>query len=169
MKRTRAITLAILGAIALSGCAPQEPKEATTYTNVAECTADGYATDVCQKAIDDAKKLTEQNGPRFATADQCAAQFGNCQKSSSGDWFMPALMGYMVGNMMSNGSRSAPTPIYIDRDHRQVGASYAGGVYRPVAAAPTYTARSTARAAAARASTSSRGGFGGRSGGSFGG
>lgn len=167
MKRTNAITLALIGALAISGCA-EEKKEPTTYANVAECVADGINTTVCQDSFNEAKKVTEQNAPKFASADQCAAQFGSCQQSSGG-WFMPAVMGYMVGSMMNGGSRAPATPIYIDRDRRPQAASFVGGAYRPTAAAPTYTARAQARATAARASTSSRGGFGGRSGGSYGG
>jgi len=171
-KRTAAITLAVLGAIAMStGCSEQ--KEPTSYATIQECTQDGNSFDTCTKAQNEAKAETEKNAPKFASQEQCQAQFSNCQQSSSGGWFMPALMGYMVGNMMSNGSRQVATPIYYDRDRRPQAAGFVGGVYRPIPAAPTYTARAAARASAARASAStgsrSSGGFGSRAGGSFGG
>ena len=167
MKRTSTITLALLGALALTGCS-EEKKEPTTYKSVAECTADGISAAECQKSFDEATKAA----PKFATQDQCAAQFGNCQVQTNADgtsWFMPALMGYMVGSMMSNGSRSYAQPVYIDRDRRPVTGGYSGGVYRTTPAAPSYTSRQAARASAARASTSSRGGFGGSSSSSYGG
>ena len=169
-KRTAAITLAILGALSAGGCANPEPTSSATYTNIAECVADGFNETVCSKSLGEAKKVTEANAPKFASAEQCAAQFSNCEKSSSGAWFMPAVMGYMVGSMMNGGSRAPATPIYYDRERRPQAASFAGGAYRPTPAAETYTARSQARAAAASrsASTSSRGGFGGRSGSSGG-
>jgi uncharacterized protein YgiB involved in biofilm formation len=181
------ITLAILGALAASGCAPSaedtiaQDKSPATYANLTECTNDGNTTADCQKAFDESKKLTEEKAPKFASQAECAAQFGSCAPapaqasagggSSDGGWFMPAMMGFMVGNMMADGSRAPAQPIYIDRDGRQQAASFAGGSYSARPAPQTYTAKaSAARAAAAsRASTSSRGGFGGRSSGSFGG
>lgn len=156
MKRTSLITLAILGALTLTSC-KNEP-QATSYENISECVQDGHERFVCEKAFEEAKKVTEQNAPKYATAEQCAAQFNNCQKSSDGSWFMPAVMGYMVGNMMSNGSRAPAQPVYIDRYGYRQTASFTGGNYRPTPAPTSYSAR----AAAARASTSSRGGFGSR-------
>ncbi len=158
-KRTAAITLAVLGAIALStGCSEQKPP--TTYTSVSECVSDGNSTAECQKALADVTAQTEKDAPKFTTQDQCQAQFGNCQKSSSGDWFMPAVAGYMLGSIMNNGSRAAPQPVYIDRDRRPMAASYSGGVMRTAPAPQSYTSRVAASRSAP--STSSRGGFGSR-------
>lgn len=163
MKRSSAITLAVLGALALSGCS-EEQKPPTQYTSVAECTADGIAQETCQKSFDEAQKAA----PKFSSMEQCQAQFSNCQQSSSGDWIMPAMAGYLVGSMMNNGSRGYAQPVYIDRDRRPVTSSYSGGVYRTTpSTTPSYQTRQTqARAAAASrssATTSSRGGFGSRS------
>ena len=156
-KRTAAITLAVLGAIALTACSEQKPP--TTYTSVSECVSDGNSAAECQKALADVTAQTEKDAPKFTTQDQCQAQFGSCQKSSSGDWFMPAVAGYMLGSVMNGGSRAPAQPIYIDRDRRPVAASYSGGVYRPTPAPQSYTSRVAASRAA---STSSRGGFGSR-------
>lgn len=171
MKRSSQITLAILGALALTSCADPSSQSSstsvtagpTTYANLEECVKDNdYST--CKAAEEQAKKQTAESAPRYATADQCQAQFSNCQKSDSGDWFMPAVMGYMVGSMMSDGSRGYASPVYYDRGGNAVRADFSGGSYKPATAAPTYASQAPARAAAAsRASTASRGGFGSRS------
>lgn len=157
MKRSSAISLAIVGALALSGtgCTSADSNEPTTYRNVTECVQDGKSQATCDKAFADAKAEAEKTAPKFASQAECAAQFGNCQQSASGGWFMPALMGYMVGNMMSNngGTRYVTQPVYVDRSGRSVTSSYSGGSYRTTSAAPTPSAR-------AAATTSSRGGFG---------
>lgn len=161
MKRSSAISLAIVGALAMSGCSPSpQADEPTTYRNVTECVQDGKSQATCEKSFADAKAEAEKTAPKFASQAECAAQFGNCQQSASGGWFMPALMGYMVGNMMSNngGTRYVSQPVYIDRSGRDVTSSYSNGTYRTTPSAPTYTQRASARAAAA--STGSRGGFG---------
>ena len=166
-KRTTAITLAILGALAMSSCAPEEPKTASTYTDIGQCISDGNDKGTCEKALASAKADAEKNAPKFASAAECSAQFSNCTQSASGGWFMPALMGYMVGNMMSNGSRGyAPAPVYYDRDRRATTVTpIAGGGYARNSAPQSYSSKVAARSAASssRATTSSRGGFGGRS------
>lgn len=173
MKRSSAISLAIVGALAMSGCTPTpQADEPTTYRNVTECVQDGKSQATCDKAFADAKAEAEKTAPKFASQAECAAQFGNCQQSASGGWFMPALMGYMVGNMMSNsGTRYVSQPVYVDRSGRDVTSSYNGGRYTTSTAAPSASARAASRASAARssASTSSRGGFGSSSRGGFGG
>lgn len=160
MKRTAAITLALLGALSVTGCA-EKKIEPTTYTNVVDCTADGNSRETCVKAFEDAQKATAENAPKFNSAEACQAQFGSCQQSASGGWFMPALMGYMIGSMNSGGSnRYYSSPVYHDRSGRPVAASFSNGTYKATSAAPSYSSRVQARAAAAKASTSSRGGFG---------
>lgn len=160
MKRSSAISLAIVGALAMSGCTPTpQADEPTTYRNVTECVQDGKSQATCDKAFADAKAEAEKTAPKFASQAECAAQFGNCQQSASGGWFMPALMGYMVGNMMSNsGTRYVSQPVYVDRSGRYATSTYSNGSYRTTPSAPSYTQRAQARAAAA--STGSRGGFG---------
>lgn len=157
MKRSSAISLAIVGALALSstGCTSADSNEPTTYKTVTECVQDGKSQATCDKAFADAKAEAEKNGPKFASQAECAAQFGSCQQSASGGWFMPALMGYMVGNMMSNngGTRYVTQPVYVDRSGRSVTSNYSTtGRYTTTSAAPTAAARA--------ATTSSRGGFG---------
>lgn len=178
MKRTKMLTLAIMGSLALAGCA-EAPQEPTTYKTVAECTADGKAADICQKSFDDAKKLTEQNAPKFGSLAECQAQFGQngCTGGSNtqGSFFMPLMMGYMLGNMMGSSSSSydrnrsgysyaPPRPVYRTATGGTQAASFVGGRYTATPAAPSYAARVSARSTAS--TTSSRGGFGGRSAGS---
>lgn len=191
-KMSHSIALAFLG-LALASCADQ-PKEESTYANVAECTADGKSQQECQTALDEATKATAASAPKFQDEASCVAQFGidGCRRDENG-WFMPALMGFMVGNMMSGGNNHTTTHtrevVYRDQKDkdRDEGARTAGTAARPVygapgggrqvatstggklsfaKAAPTYAARVSARSS----TTASRGGFGSRArGGSYGG
>lgn len=165
MKRTKMLTLAIMGSLALAGCA-EAPQEQTTYKDVSECVKDGKEVAVCEKSFAEAKALTEQNAPKFGSLAECQAQFGpnGCTGGSNtqGSFFMPMFMGYMLGNMMSNNGRSyyePSRPVYRTPSGGTQAASFAGGRYTAAPAAPTYAARVSSRAA----TTSSRGGFGGRS------
>lgn len=178
MKRTKMLTLAIMGSLALAGCSPAEPPKAepTTYKDVSECVKDGKEVAVCEKSFAEAKALTEQNAPKFGSLAECQAQFGpnGCTGGSNtqGSFFMPLLMGYMIGNMMSNSSGRSyyepSRPVYRSARGGTQAASFTNGRYTTTPAAPSYAARAAANApmtssASRAATTSSRGGFGGRS------
>lgn len=178
MKRTRVLTLAIVGTLALAACTnPQGVPQNVTYTSVAECVEAGVEKSTCDSAI----AAAASNTPKFSTQAQCEAQFGpgqcNSQTSGGSSWFMPALAGFMIGNMMSNSSSSSA--YYRGRDDERRRSSYAyTPVYRSSSGLSTYTAGAgvakapqTYRAAslantyggsANSASTTARGGFGSR-------
>lgn len=178
MKRTKVLTLAIVGTLALAACTnPQEIPQNVTYTSVAECVEAGVEKATCDSALASAAA----NTPKFSTQAQCEAQFGagqcNSQTSGGSNWFMPALAGFMIGNMLSNSSNSsayyrgraderrrsyAYTPVYRSAS----GLSAYNPTTRSVSTAPqTYRAASlsnTYGGSANSASTSARGGFGSR-------
>lgn len=176
MKRSSAISLAIIGSLAMAGCT-QQPEEPKTYATIGECIADGKDKTVCESSWAEADKLTKEQAPRFADKAACEAQFGagGCQTGGDGStsWFMPALMGYMIGNMMGNSSSSAayqrgidderrrgggttyiaPRPVYRTQTGGLSAAAFSGGKMTTTPAPTTY-------AASRAATTSARGGFG---------
>lgn len=182
MKRTRVLTLAILGTLALSACGPAEPPAPTTgvtYTSVKECVEAGVDKTTCDTALASAAA----NAPKFSTQDQCEAQFGpgqcNSQTSGGSSWFMPALAGFMLGNMLSNSSNNSA--YYRGReDERRRGSYSYVPVYRSSSGLSTYVNGRTSAAPATytatrlsntygttsgnsnAARTTSRGGFGSR-------
>lgn len=114
-------TVAFSVAVALSGCVP-EPKveEAQIYRNAAEC-IQVYPDQIelCEQTFGSAEMDHLATAPRYNDQQQCELEFGegNCesapegsqQNASGGSWFMPMMMGYMMGNMLSGrGVRQAP-------------------------------------------------------------
>ncbi|WP_230086328.1 DUF1190 domain-containing protein [Halomonas sp. 328] len=145
-KRSQRLVLAAMGvaSVTLSACGqapnPQDERERVVgvdfegeqaYRSVDECVAaDVYTRSTCE----DAYRLALEAAPRFTSLEACEARFGegSCEAppqpaatgQQGGGWFMPAMMGYMVGNMMSNTSRGRTLqqvyqePVYRDRGNR---------------------------------------------------
>lgn len=189
------------------GFAPAQieaPADEKVFANLEACLADAPSgtpeTDQfrlkCIADWDAAKEAHAKEAPRFASLAECQAEFGpeGCGQApataaapgatagGSGSFFMPLLMGYMIGNALSS-----PSPAYYDRNggYRSYG-SGSSATNRlkssSVFVNPRGTAldaRSTTRPAAARApaapktmntSTRSRSsGFGSSRSGGFGG
>jgi uncharacterized protein YgiB involved in biofilm formation len=126
MKKSYSIRLVLLGSasVALTSCGDSgaPPKDARFYPTVKECTAD-YGAKPCEDAKAEADKTQAAEAPRFTQKQQCEAEFGvgNCetrQASDGGSFFMPLLMGYMVGNMM--GGNRFSQPVYRGPDNTAV-------------------------------------------------
>lgn len=134
MKRSHKLKLSLMVPMGmmLTACGeapPPEPEvkldQPKAYKSVEDCINGGvYTETACQSAYENALKQT----PKFEGANgqmTCEEKYGpgNCvrREGDSGDWFAPALMGYMVGNMMSGNSYSGYNhrviyePIYRDR------------------------------------------------------
>ncbi|MGR2738717.1 DUF1190 domain-containing protein [Billgrantia sp. Q4P2] len=138
------IAIAAMGmsSIALTGCSEERPPETQSisfseghaYQSVEECVSANIFT---QSACEQAYQGALQAAPRFNSLSACEAEFGEgaCQQpparvqeaagvSSGGGWFMPAMMGYLVGNAMSSSNRGASVqhiyhePVYRDRNNR---------------------------------------------------
>lgn len=136
MKRSRQIRLVLLGsagAIALTACdqAQDLPKDAKFFRDQAQCEAEIKGTD-CKKAFEESRDAHVKTAPRFETLQECQAKFGddNCTPAtppgqqtaagSSGGFFMPLMMGYMMGRM---GNNVVSQPVYRDAQNT----AYTGG------------------------------------------
>ncbi|MGP9663072.1 DUF1190 domain-containing protein [Halomonas sp. AOP22-C1-8] len=141
-KRSARLSLAMMGASAFGLTACGQPEQTTdvsfdsprSYQSVDECVAaDVYTRSACE----DAYEASIKEVPRFNTLEECEAEHGEgactapteqqsqaATGSSGGGWFMPAMMGYMVGNMMSRTSRGATNrgvyqePVYRNRQNQ---------------------------------------------------
>lgn len=111
----------------------EAPADEKVFANLEACLADAPAeaaqTDQFRlKCIADweaAKAEHEKMAPRFSSLAECQAEFGpdgcgqvpvtspgaTASGGSSGSFFMPLLMGYMIGNALSS-----PSPAYHDRN-----------------------------------------------------
>lgn len=153
-RRSKQITLLLMAgsAITLTACGETADAEVVGdfFTNKAECAA-VYSQAECDKAEKDALNEHAKNAPKFATREQCEAEFGPeaCQptptygqptpttqtaQAGGGSSFMPFMMGYMLGNI---GNGVASSPVYYapgsfrmaDRNQRPL---YSSGGYAGV-------------------------------------
>jgi uncharacterized protein YgiB involved in biofilm formation len=174
MRRSAAITMLLLGAAA---CKPDNPdvKEGI-YATADECRAqnpDAAAADgECDKGFQFAREEHEKTAPRYPSKEDCEAQHGTCQAGlqaaqsaqggSSSSWFMPLMMGYMMGQ------RTQAAPVYNlrDADARRGGAPklVVGGTGPRANTVATTTP--AARTSSTSTPTVARGGFGSSAGGS---
>lgn len=144
-KRSGRLTLAMMGASAfgLTACGqpPQEEKiteiefdQPRSFQSVEDCVAENVYT---RSACEDAYEASLESVPRYNTLEECEAENGEgaCSApteeqsqaatgSTGGSWFMPAMMGYMVGSMMSNTNRGRSfervyqEPVYRNRQNQ---------------------------------------------------
>ena len=169
MKRSRSIELAVMGAVPLllAACGPPHAEQPTvTYQSLQQCISEAKVPpEVCQKTYDEALLAHERAAPQYGTAAECAAQYGydQCRRVStgSGDVFIPALAGFMLGRALGGwphhhyyygGYDWAGQPIYRSRGDRAEWRTLEGERFGPGARGPA--------APPSVGETLSRGGFG---------
>ncbi|BED49594.1 hypothetical protein VEE48_08280 [Escherichia coli] len=154
------------------------------YQNADDCSAANPGKSAeCTTAYNNALKEAERTAPKYATREDCVAEFGEgqCQQApaqagmapenqaqaqqSSGSFWMPLMAGYMMGRLMGGGAGFAQQPLFSSKNP----ASPAYGKYTDAtgknygAAQPgrTMTVPKTAMAPKpATTTTVTRGGFG---------
>jgi len=168
MKRSRILHVSSLMAtasftLAACGSPPQQVAAApeaewntqaeTPFQSIEQCTASGAATaEECAAAAEAAKA----NTPKFNSKADCEQQFGEgqCEQRAEANGtsiFMPMLAGFLLGRMLSNGSRAAPSPLFRGRNGLQ---TPSGPYTRP---APQRDERASGNSGSR---TVARGGFG---------
>ena len=109
MKKSRAIRLVLLGStgLTLAACNQSPPSDAKFFARVEDCIpVKGEAA--CREAFAKSEGSWAAEAPRFNQKEQCEAEFGagNCEtresRGSSGSFFMPMMMGYMMGNRFNS-------------------------------------------------------------------
>jgi uncharacterized protein YgiB involved in biofilm formation len=169
MKKSRSIRLALLGSasLALVACGDDgaPPQDAKFFANVQDCSA-VYDEAACRTAKAEADRTLVAEAPRFTRKEECEAQFGagNCETrqeaSGGGSFFMPLLMGYMMGNMLSGPSRYS-APVYRGPDNTAMTQGKGGSLYNVgTFAGSGSTASSSSFRPATQVAQVSRGGFG---------
>jgi uncharacterized protein YgiB involved in biofilm formation len=170
------MTIAGAAAVSLAAC-QDERIEARVFPDEAECVAaaasgDGgeWLTDEeCRTQFAAAREEHERTAPRYADAELCEEQHdGTCyavEQPGGGSFFVPLMMGYLLGNMMARGSAYRAQPVY-----RTAGGGFATPTGATVnslrsagaANASSFQAAPTTRGAApmTRANVRETGGFG---------
>lgn len=106
------------------------------YASLEKC-IDEIGAEKCVAAFNEAQAQHDRAAPRYGTLEQCQAEFGpeRCRPNRDQEghsWFVPALMGVMVGQMLSGGQRVV-TPVFYDSR----GFAYYGGQNGFIQGSPT--------------------------------
>src|SRR5690606_18213826 len=82
-------------------CEEGPPADARFFSSVQECTA-VYSEADCQDAMSRSEAAFVSEAPRYTRKEECEAEFGagNCEtrETGAGSFFLPMMMGYMLGN-----------------------------------------------------------------------
>lgn len=131
MKRSKKAALVLMvpaTTFLLAGCS-EEPEQAMVFSAPSECYEGGFSSpEACIADFKAAQAMHPQVAPKYLSKAECEADFGpgQCetapqQTTSGGSVFMPMMMGYMMGSMLSRtqAGGSVPTqPLYKSRDDR---------------------------------------------------
>lgn len=150
--RVAPVALAISTVFMLAGCEKTD-ETVSLYQNADDCSqANPSISEQCTTAYNNALKEAEKTAPKYATREDCVAEFGETQctqapattaastttasttapaqagmaaeSQSSGSFWMPLMAGYMMGRMMG-GSSYAQQPLFTSKN----GASPANGKF----------------------------------------
>ncbi|ELQ6015252.1 DUF1190 family protein [Cronobacter sakazakii] len=171
------VAFAVTAAFMLAGCEKSD-ETVQLYQNADDCSAANPGKSAeCTTAYNNALKEAERTAPKYATREDCVAEFGEDQckqvnntntsqaTQQTGSMWMPLMAGYMMGRLMGGGMGFAQQPLFSSRNS----ASPAYGKYTDAsgrnygAAQPgrTMTVPKSAMAPKpATTSTITRGGFG---------
>ncbi|ELY4722121.1 DUF1190 family protein [Cronobacter sp. 153480017-3] len=171
------VAFAVTAAFMLAGCEKSD-ETVQLYQNADDCSAANPGKRAeCTTAYNNALKEAERTAPKYATREDCVAEFGEDQckqvnntntsqaTQQTGSMWMPLMAGYMMGRLMGGGMGFAQQPLFSSRNP----ASPAYGKYTDAsgrnygAAQPgrTMTVPKSAMAPKpATTSTITRGGFG---------
>ncbi|MCS2152702.1 DUF1190 family protein [Scandinavium goeteborgense] len=127
------VALAITAVFMLAGCEKTD-ETVSMYQNADDCSsANPGKSAECTASYNNALKEAERTAPKYASREDCIAEFGEgqCQQApaqagmapegqqaqaqSSGSFWMPLMAGYMMGRMMS-GSGFQQQPLFSSKN-----------------------------------------------------
>lgn len=134
IKRSRHVALILAGTatLALSACR-DEQVDAQSFPDLESCIAASkdsslwFTQDDCRRNFAQAQKEFEETAPRYESKELCEQEHGagNCggdpaaqQQGGGGFSFMPLLVGYMMGSMLSRGGGMFSQPMVRTADGR---------------------------------------------------
>jgi uncharacterized protein YgiB involved in biofilm formation len=122
------VAIAVSAVFMLAGCEKND-ETVSLYQNADECAkANPSQSAQCTTAYNNALKEAERTAPKYATREDCVAEFGenqcqqtpaqagvgtnNAENQQSGSFWMPLMAGYMMGRMMGGGAGFAQQPLF---------------------------------------------------------
>lgn len=138
--------LAVAATISLGGCGSPDVQPAE-FTSVAECTAAGFAQELCDAGQNAASLEHQRAAPKFTSLDACRQEWGSdscvpasglSNGSSGGNVFVPLLAGFVLSQAMQQryydtgridryGGGYGGSPIYRSRTGGTVTLDRSGG------------------------------------------
>ena len=128
------VALAVATVFMLAGCEKSD-ETVSLYQNADDCSAANPGKSAeCTTAYNNALKEAERTAPKYATREDCVAEFGEgqCQQApaqagmapenqaqaqqSSGSFWMPLMAGYMMGRLMGGGAGFAQQPLFSSKN-----------------------------------------------------
>ena len=127
------VAIAVSAVFMLAGC-EQNDETVSMYQNADDCSkANPGQSAQCTTAFNEAKKEAERTAPKYATREDCVAEFGEnqCQQTpaqagvgttnaesqqSGGSFWMPLMAGYMMGRMMGGGMGFQQQPLFSSKN-----------------------------------------------------
>ena len=167
--------------LVLTACDEDPTSDAKLYSDLEACKVENTPED-CDKAFDSAKAFHVQQTTKYKSQAECEDLFGQgrceqvtaaggavsgqttpgqttpgqtapAQTASTGSFFMPAIMGFMLGRSMSGFGPSAGYPVYSDRQ----GYVYAGREQLGTCYPPENCPRPMSSSSSSRTGTSTSG------------
>ena len=131
------VALAVTAVFMLAGCEKSD-ETVSLYQNAEDCSAATGNAAECKTAYNNALKEAERTAPKYATREDCVAEFGEgqCQQTpaqagtapenqaqaqSSGSFWMPLMAGYMMGRLMGGGAGYQQQPLFSSKKPGQPG------------------------------------------------
>ncbi|CCJ99449.1 UPF0441 protein ygiB [Cronobacter malonaticus 507] len=171
------VAFAVTAAFMLAGCEKSD-ETVQLYQNADDCSAANPGKSAeCTTAYNNALKEAERTAPKYATREDCVAEFGEdqCQQvnntntsqatQQTGSMWMPLMAGYMMGRLMGGGMGFAQQPLFSSRNPASPAygkyTDASGRIYGAAQPGRTMTVPKSAMAPKpATTSTITRGGFG---------
>lgn len=137
--RLKPLAAILASALILAACGDntqEKMEEVSMYRNVDECVRyNPDAKSLCETTFAQANQEAIDTAPRFATREDCVAEFGEagCQvapvnqenataQQSSGSFWMPLMAGFLFGKMM--GGFNAHKPLYSPQNGPNKGSMF---------------------------------------------
>ena len=126
------VALAVTAVFMLAGCEKND-ETVSLYQNADDCSAATGQAAECKTAYTNALKEAERTAPKYASREDCVAEFGEgqCQQTpaqagmapenqaqaqSSGSFWMPLMAGYMMGRLMGGGAGYQQQPLFSSKN-----------------------------------------------------
>ncbi len=116
--RVKPIALGISAATLVLSCSSgRGVNEGEIFADLAACKAQyPQLAQECENAYQQALRVAEESGPKYASRSDCEIDFGARQcmnyRHGGNDWFMPAMAGFLFAQLLDSDRHYRAVPLY---------------------------------------------------------